>query len=177
MPGVGSEECQEEVAQKEGKAEATQKAQEEAKEEARLETWKNVVAESRSANFVQEWETQLTTQTSLKSGSEYADMSAEGYSMMDVAQTSLLDAGASETVDISLPVGSAYILMGVCDNDCLDLDLALLSGGIELSEDTTDDDWPLVEVTPTSNPTYQVKVTMYNCSTPNCGYQLTVWKK
>ena len=93
-------------------------------------------------------------------------MAENGYSLADVAVTALLDFGANETVDITLPVGSDYILMGVCDLDCLDLDLSLMGGGIELSEDTTDDDWPLVEVTPTSNPDYQVKVTMYNCGTP-----------
>ena len=130
-----------------------------------------------STAIAQEWQEQLRVQTQQKSGDGHANMAAKGYSLADVAQTSLLDAGSSETVDITLPVGSDYIIMGVCDNACLDLDLSLMSGGIELSTDVTDDDWPLVSVTPTGKPNYQVKVTMYNCSTPNCGYQLTVWKK
>ena len=125
----------------------------------------------------QEWERQLRSQTQIKSGSEYANMAGKGYSLVDVARTGLLDASGSEIVSVSMPVGSDYIIMGVCDNDCLDLDLSLLKGGIELSEDTTDDDWPLVNVTPTGGAEYQIKVTMYQCSTPNCGYQLTVWKR
>ena len=125
----------------------------------------------------QEWERQLRAQTQIKSGAEYANMSSKGYSLVDVARTSLLDASGSEVVSVSMPVGSEYIIMGVCDNDCSDLDLSLLKSGVELSEDTTTDDWPLVNVTPTGDAGYQIKVTMYDCSTSNCGYQLTVWKK
>ena len=125
----------------------------------------------------QDWQAQLQTQTQIKSGASYANMSANGYSLMDVSRTSLLNAGASESVSITLPPGHQYKLMGVCDNDCLDLDLAVSSGGIQLAADTTTDDWPLLEVIPTGSSSYSVNVTMYNCSTPNCGYQLTVWRK
>lgn len=123
------------------------------------------------------WEDQLKEQTRIKSGSGFADMAGKGYRLMDVAKTNVLDASASERVSVSLPRGSQYIIMGVCDNDCTDLDLAVIKGGVELSQDTTDDDWPLVEVTPTGDPSYVIKVTMFECSTANCGYQLTVWKK
>ena len=124
-----------------------------------------------------EWQTQLQTQTQIKSGASFANMSGRGFSLMDVARTSLLNASASESVSITLPPGREYILLGVCDNDCLDLDLAVSSGGIEIASDTTTDDWPLLEVTPTGSSSYSVNVTMYDCSTPNCGYQLTVWRK
>jgi hypothetical protein len=123
------------------------------------------------------WEQQLQQQTQIKSGAEYANMTAKGYTLIDVAKTGLLDASANEMVSVNMPLGSSYIIMGVCDNDCGDLDLAIMKSGVELSKDTTTDDWPLVDVTPTGDSAYQVKVTMYECSTSNCGYQLTVWKK
>jgi hypothetical protein len=123
------------------------------------------------------WQAELTAQTQEKSGSRFANMAGRGYTLADVAKTNVLDASSSEVVNISLPSGGEYMIMGVCDNDCSDLDLALLKDGVELRKDTTTDDWPLVSVTPTGSGSYQVRVTMYQCSTPNCGYQLTVWRK
>ena len=129
------------------------------------------------AYAMEAWEQQLQQQTQIKSGAEYANMTAKGYTLVDVAKTGLLDASANETVNVTMPLGSSYIIMGVCDNDCSDLDLAVIKGGMELSKDTTSDDWPLVDITPTGSSDYEIKVTMYECSTSNCGYQLTVWKK
>lgn len=123
------------------------------------------------------WEAQLREQTRIKSGAGFADLEGNGYSLMDVARTNLLDASGSELVDINLPLGSEYVVMGVCDNDCSDLDLAVLKSGLELSADASTDDWPIVEIVPTGTTNYQIKVTMYACSTAFCGYQLTVWRR
>ncbi|MFT4977392.1 MAG: hypothetical protein ACI8S6_003297 [Myxococcota bacterium] len=142
-----------------------------------LTVWRRDQASPTPAASGTEWQDQLRQQTEIKSGSEYASMASKGYSLAEVAQTSLLEASASETVSLNLSPGREYIVMGVCDNDCQDLDLSLIKGGIELSTDTTDDDWPLVEITPTSSADYKIKVTMYQCSTTSCGYQLTVWQK
>jgi len=123
------------------------------------------------------WQEQLQQQTMLKSGEGFGDLASNGFSLMDVAQTELLAASSSSDVSIMLPPGSEYVLLGVCDNDCSDLDLALLKGGMELDKDTTTDDWPMLKVTPTSSSNYSVRVTMYNCSVSTCGYQLSVWKR
>ena len=123
------------------------------------------------------WQEQLQQQTSVKSGEGYGNLSAQGFSLMDVAQTELIAASASSDVALTLPPGSEYVLLGVCDNDCSDLDLTLIKGGMELDKDTTTDDWPILKVTPTSSSNYTVRVSMYNCSTSTCGYQLSVWKR
>ena len=123
------------------------------------------------------WQEQLQQQTTIKSGEGYGNFSAQGYSLMDVAQTELIAASASSDVELNLPPGSEYVLLGVCDNDCSDLDLTLIKGGMELDKDTTTDDWPILKVTPTSSSNYTVRVSMYNCSTSTCGYQLSVWKR
>ncbi len=123
------------------------------------------------------WQEQLQAQTQIKSGAGFAELPGSGYSLVDIAQTELLAASGESMVSVTLTPGSDYVILGVCDNDCLDLDLALMKGGMELDKDTTTDDWPLLRVTPTSSGNYQVKVTMYNCSTGVCGYQLSVWKR
>ena len=76
------------------------------------------------AYAMEPWEQQLQQQTQIKSGSEYANMAAKGYTLVDVAKTGLIDASGSEMVNVNMPLGSSYIIMGVCDNDCLDLDLS-----------------------------------------------------
>jgi hypothetical protein len=124
-----------------------------------------------------EWIQQIQAQTQLRSGPNYANMAAYGYTLMDVASTGLLNASDSTTVPLNLPNGYEYALMGVCDNDCSDLDLSVLKSGIELAVDTSRDDWPVVGVTTTGSGGYEVKVTMYQCTTTNCGYQLTVWRR
>ena len=122
------------------------------------------------------WMDQIQAQTQLRSGSDYANMAAYGYTLLDVAKTALLAPSTAETVPLSLPSGYEYALMGVCDNDCSDLDLAIIKDGTELSRDTSTDDWPVLSVVPTSGSSYQVKVSMYQCTTATCGYQVTVWK-
>ena len=143
-----------------------------------LSVWQGSGSASPSASSGgSNWEEQLQQQTSIKSGEGYGNFAAQGYSLMDVAQTELLAASASSDVEINLPPGSEYALLGVCDNDCSDLDLTLIKGGMELDQDTTTDDWPVLKVTPTSSSNYTVRVSMYNCSTSTCGYQLSVWKR
>ena len=125
-----------------------------------------------------EWVQQLQRQTELRSGADYADMAGHGFSLVDVASTDLLSPGGNTTVPINLPLGSEYVVMGVCDNDCSDLDLAIFKGGTEISRDTSTDDWPVVQLTPTADSSYNIQVSMHACSHHSqCGYQLTVWSR
>ena len=121
------------------------------------------------------WQQQLTVQTNMYKAQL---MDSNGYRLVDVAESgSLIAPSANELKTIRLEAGVQYRILGVCDNDCNDLDLALLRGGIELSKDITTNDHPVLEVTPTTTAEYQIKVTMYHCSTGTCGYQLSVWRK
>lgn len=130
-----------------------------------------------SSSSATAWQDQIRAQTQLRSGEGFANMASYGYTLLDVAKTGLLDASTSTEVPVSLPNGYEYAIMGVCDDDCSDLDLSILKSGIELAVDTSQDDWPVVGVTPTGSGDYSVKVSMYQCSTKNCGYQLTVWQR
>ena len=82
-----------------------------------------------------------------------------------------LDQGSSETYTAPLETGHTYILMGVCDEDCLDLDMALYDGyGNLISRDDSEDDVPTVEVTVTQGGDFTLEVTMYNCNQNPCYY-------
>ena len=140
-----------------------------------LSVWSRSATASSGAES--NWQEQLQQQTVLRSGEGFANLPAQGFSLIDVPKTELLAAESASTVSLNLAPGSDYVVLGVCDNDCGDLDLALIKGGIELDKDARDDDWPMLKVTPTSSPDYDIQISMHSCSTATCGYQLSVWRK
>lgn len=88
-----------------------------------------------------------------------------------------LDEDGTEWVYIELPAGYTYYILGVCDNDCFDLDLELYStNNVLLSSDVETDDYPLVSITPAERAIYRVKVIMANCSSGPCRYGLGVYR-
>lgn len=91
--------------------------------------------------------------------------------------TGQLNDDGTEWINIIIPSGNTYYILGVCDNDCTDLDLALYTTGDSmLSQDVEADDYPLVSVTPSEQAVYRVKVTMAACSSGPCRYGVGVYK-
>ena len=91
--------------------------------------------------------------------------------------TGQLNDDGTEWINIEIPAGNTYYILGVCDNDCFDLDLELYTtGNTMLSQDVETDDYPLVSVTPTEQTVYRVKVVMANCSSGPCRYGVGVYK-
>ena len=79
--------------------------------------------------------------------------------------------GATETYSVTLEAGHSYMLMGVCDEDCLDLDLALYDGyGDLVSRDDSEDDAPVVEVSVAVGGEFTLQVTMFQCNAAPCYY-------
>jgi hypothetical protein len=68
--------------------------------------------------------------------------------------------------------------VGVCDNDCSDLDLVLYDAdGDQVDSDVQTDDVPIVQVTPRETMRYRVKVLMPTCKTNPCWYGIGVYGK
>ena len=89
-----------------------------------------------------------------------------------------LDRNRSEYLTVNLQGGTSYALVGVCDEDCQDLDLRLYDeNGNLVSSDNTSDDTPVVSVTPSWSGQFQVKATMYECSTSYCYYGVGVFSR
>ncbi len=118
-----------------------------------------------------EWAIQVYNQFRIYQGQ--LDLSNQSHEIV----TGRLDDGGSDWVNIEIPAGNTYYILGVCDNDCLDLDLELYSANNEqLSKDNESDDYPLVSVTPTERTVYRVKVVMANCSEAPCRYGVAVYR-
>ena len=88
-----------------------------------------------------------------------------------------LDEDAKMSLTVPLDAGTEYFIVGACDGDCTDLDLTLFSGTRELDEDIEDDDTPIVQVTPTSDATFRIEVSMAACSSDPCRFGIAIFEK
>jgi hypothetical protein len=72
-----------------------------------------------------------------------------------------LDEYWKDDISCNLRAGTSYGIVGVCDRDCRDLDIALYdSRGNRIASDLGDDDIPAITINPSRSGTYQVKVDM-----------------
>jgi hypothetical protein len=86
-----------------------------------------------------------------------------------------LNEGATQDYPIAMLAGQRYMIGGVCDNDCPDLDIKLLDpAGNEVAEDTATDSVPIVNHAPGKSGTYTVRVVMYDCNAAPCSAGLTI---
>ena len=88
----------------------------------------------------------------------------------------LLDDGESDSWTFPLEAGSTYLITGVCDADCSDLDIEVRDeNGTPIVEDATADDVPVVQFQVPSSGRYTVDVRMYSCSTSFCYFGLGIF--
>ena len=101
-----------------------------------------------------------------------------GYTMASDVFQGRLDDDATTNLNVTLQAGKDYVLWGVCDQDCSDIDLVIYdSDGDEVDSDLQTDDKPLLHVVPSSNGRYRIKVSMPACSANPCRYGVGVWAK
>ena len=82
-----------------------------------------------------------------------------------------LSSNQSDYVTINLHRGVNYAFVGVCDQDCQDIDLTLYDeGGNLIDSDTGNDDYPYIKVRPRWSGQFRVKVTMARCRANYCYY-------
>ena len=101
-----------------------------------------------------------------------------GYHADRDAVTGSLNSGARENYMIQLQAGVAYAIVGVCDNDCTDVDLRIWDGnGNKLAEDIATDDTPVLQFTSTTSGQYRVSVEMATCSTNPCYWGFQIFRR
>jgi hypothetical protein len=129
-------------------------------------------ARQRSTGTGDEWEEQVITLLQAGEGM----IEGQGFVRTHEYQTGTLRRGGSEGVHVRLDAGVTYMLLGVCDTDCDDVDLRIFGprGGL-LDSDVALDDFPVVSVTPAVSGDYTVRVTMAECDTSLCYYAVGVY--
>lgn len=101
-----------------------------------------------------------------------------GYSLTHDPFIDALAEGRSDNITVNLRAGTSYGIVGVCDSDCRDLDIALYdSRGNLITSDLEDDDIPVITINPSRSGTYRVRVNMANCNTNVCYYGIGAFGK
>lgn len=103
-------------------------------------------------------------------------MAGSGYQPLSDAVRGTLPPGEDEEFPLELRAGVRYVILGVCDGGCSDLDLVLVdAAGGEAGADREMDDVPIVAFQAPADGRYVVKVEMATCGTANCGYGVRVF--
>ncbi|HYO47549.1 MAG TPA: hypothetical protein VEY33_12765 [Gemmatimonadota bacterium] len=89
-----------------------------------------------------------------------------------------LRSGATVGLDLDLDLGGEYLIAGVCDQDCSDLDLELTDEqGAILFTDEMDDDEPVLQFTSPADGLHTIWVTMYACSVEPCSFAYKAYRR
>ena len=89
-----------------------------------------------------------------------------------------LNAGDRESRPISMTIGSRYIIAGVCDQDCTNVDLKLLApDGAQLADNTAPDNRPTMSLTSPGTGQFTVTVVMAGCRQSPCYWGFQVFEK
>ena len=82
-----------------------------------------------------------------------------------------MEDGTNDDFTVSLRSGKRYAIVGVCDEDCDDLDLHVYdSNGNLIASDTDNDDVPVVQINPRWTGSFTVRAEMAGCSSNPCYY-------
>jgi hypothetical protein len=101
-------------------------------------------------------------------------LTEHGFELSGNPSVGLLLSEASDSFAVTLRAGHSYALIGVCDDDCLAVELELYGPGdkeVAAERATT---LPIVRVTPPRDARYRVKVNMRACGMNPCWYGLAV---
>lgn len=117
------------------------------------------------------WEQQVRTQLE-RAGTLTGN---SGYVQTHGPWIQSLRAGQNQSWSVRLEGGVEYRIVGVCDNDCRDFDLKLVSGGTTVAQDVAVDDVPIVTFTPAVTREYNLQAVMVTCSVNPCRYGVAAY--
>lgn len=84
--------------------------------------------------------------------------------------------GQSWNVPAQLFAGYEYRVLGVCDQSCRDMDIAVFDeSGSTIGQDNANDDHPSVAVTPAANGQFTIQAQMFQCAAQPCYYALVLY--
>lgn len=99
------------------------------------------------------------------------------YRSAGIAGRGTLNTGESATFLITLPPNVTTVLTGVCDEDCIDLDLSLSTNGYDTDAARGGGNAPIARVTPTERTTYRITVHMGDCRHNPCSYGIGIFRQ
>jgi hypothetical protein len=108
----------------------------------------------------------------------YSDISDSSSFQLNNYIIGKLADGGTDTWTFPLERGKEYLIIGVCDNDCSDVDLAVKGGnGNVIVKDEEVDDTPVTRFRVTSSGRFTVEVTMADCKDQPCFFGFGLFEK
>jgi len=105
-------------------------------------------------------------------------INTNGYQSIVRDVSGSLDAMHFDRVNVFLQRGHAYMIVGVCDRDCSDLDLRVFQpGGSLIAQDRDRDDTPRVDFVAPVTGNYAVHADMIECRVEPCAYRIRIVEK
>jgi len=72
---------------------------------------------------------------------------------------------------VNLKAGESYLAIGLCDENCTDLDLAIYDvHGVEIASDTLEDAIPIIEFAPKKTGDFMLRTRLIRCDFEPCVY-------
>lgn len=108
-----------------------------------------------------------------------AQFAQQGYQPVGQPVSGLLPASQNWNTSAQLVAGYDYRLIGVCDQNCTDLDLALYDqNGTMVAQDQSADARPVVGGVPAYTGGFTIQATMFTCNAPQgCYYALALYRR
>lgn len=100
----------------------------------------------------------------------------DNYQLTHDPVVSTIRSKSTKTHTLTLDAGIPYVIVGVCDNDCGDIDLRLYNDEDDVvSSDMDTDDDPMLRVSSQQKAKFKLEVIMENCSTLSCYYGIGIF--
>lgn len=104
------------------------------------------------------------------------EMSSQGYTEMGSPERGALNSDQEIRFPVRLLAGMDYQVLGVCDNDCEDMDLIIYDpSGQTVDSDVLTDAVPMLELTASVSGEYRIAALMITCTVEPCGYLVSTF--
>jgi hypothetical protein len=101
---------------------------------------------------------------------------SQGYQQIGQVSTGQLSQGQYQNIPLTLTSAGDFRIVGVCDDDCGDLDLGLYDQGANLvSQDNLPDATPIISVQLQAPQQFTVQVVMHGCRNAPCLFALALY--
>lgn len=101
-----------------------------------------------------------------------------GYRRVGEQESGNLTAGSASSFDRILMAPDRYTIVGMCDEQCRDIDLAVYDANEQLiEEDVLDDNLPFVSFDAEETGTYRIRMKMWDCTNDGgCAWRTQIYR-
>jgi hypothetical protein len=109
---------------------------------------------------------------------EFATQLPADFVALDDAQYFELETRVTDTHEIRVRPGEFYVILGACDNDCTDIDLAIFNPkGESIATDYEPDDFPVLSFDTPKGGRWSLEVSIPACKAESCVYGFQVYRR